>query len=62
VTLGWATEIRIPHIRFRLWIGIFQYAHQAVLAYDVAMFSFYGECLPSQCKFNFPAVQRPIIP
>ena len=61
-TLGRATEICISHIRFRLWIGMFQYAHQAVLAYDVAMFCFYGERLPSQCKFIFPAVQRPIIP
>ena len=41
---------------------MFQYAHQAVLAYDVAMFCFYGERLPSQCKFNFLAVQRPIVP
>jgi len=26
------------------------------------MFCFYGECLPRQRKFNFPAVQCPAIP
>jgi len=32
------------------------------LAYDAAMFCFYGECLLRRHKFNFPAVQRPAIP
>ena len=59
---SWATEIRIPHTRLRLWIGRFRHALEAALAYDAAMFCFYGECLPRQHKFNFPAVQRPAIP
>jgi hypothetical protein len=28
----------------------------SVLAYDATMLCFYGECLPSQYKFNFPAM------
>eukprot|EP00267_Zea_mays_P032747 XP_008666485.1 ethylene-responsive transcription factor ERF015 [Zea mays] len=59
---GWAAEIRIPRTRSRLWVGRFQHALQAALAYDAAMFCFYGERLPSQRKFNFPAAPRPAIP
>ena len=59
---GWAAEIRIPRTRSRLWVGRFQHALQAALAYDAAMFCFYGERLPSQSKFNFPGAPRPAIP
>ncbi|CAD6245981.1 unnamed protein product [Miscanthus lutarioriparius] len=59
---GWAAEIRIPRTRSRLWVGRFQHALQAALAYDAAMFCFYGERLPSQRKFNFPGAPRPAIP
>jgi len=58
----WATEILIPHTRLGLWIDRFRHALEAALAYDATMFCFYGECLPRQRKFNFPAVQRPAIP
>jgi hypothetical protein len=46
----------------RLWIGRFGHALEAALAYDAAMFCFYGERLPRPCKFNFPTIQRPAIP
>lgn len=59
---GWATEIRIPRTRFRLWIGRFQHALEAALAYDATMFCFYGEHLPRKRRFNLPAIGRPIIP
>lgn len=59
---GWAAEIRIPRTRSRLWVGRFQHAVQAALAYDAAMFCFYGESLPNQRKFNFPGAPRPAIP
>ena len=58
----WATEIRIPQTRLRLWIGRFRHALEAALVYDASMFCFYGECLPRQRKFNFSAIQRPAIP
>ena len=58
----WATEILIPHTRLGLWIDRFRHALEAALAYDAAMFCFYGECLPRQRKFSFPDVQRPAIP
>ncbi|XP_062195308.1 ethylene-responsive transcription factor ERF016-like [Phragmites australis] len=58
----WAAEIRVPRTRARLWIGTFDRARQAALAYDAAMFCFYGERLPRPRKFNFPALPRPKIP
>jgi hypothetical protein len=59
---GWATEIRIPRSRRTLWIGKFRCALEAALAYDAAMFCFYGEHPPRKRRFNFPAMQRPAIP
>jgi hypothetical protein len=46
----------------RLWIGRFGHALEAALAYDAAMFCFFGEHLPRPRKFNFLAIQRPAIP
>ncbi|WVZ92197.1 hypothetical protein U9M48_038281 [Paspalum notatum var. saurae] len=59
---GWAAEIRVPRSRGRLWVGRFEHAVQAALAYDAAVFCFYGERLPRPRKFNFPATPRPDIP
>ncbi|XP_062191336.1 ethylene-responsive transcription factor ERF015-like [Phragmites australis] len=58
----WAAEIRVPRTRSRLWIGTFDHDLQAALAYDAAIFCFYGERLPRPRKFNFPAAPRPDIP
>jgi hypothetical protein len=58
----WAAQIRIPGTRTRLWIGRFEQALQAALAYDTALFCFYGpHRLPSPRRFNFPAAPRPKI-
>ncbi|KAF8756330.1 hypothetical protein HU200_011094 [Digitaria exilis] len=59
---GYAAEIRIPSSRSRVWIGRFQHARQAALAYDAAMFCFYGERLPNLRKYNFPTMPHPDIP
>jgi len=59
---GWAMEIRIPRTRLKLWIGRFQNAIQAALAYDAAMVCLYGERLPGRRKFNCPVGRHPAIP
>jgi hypothetical protein len=56
---GYAAEIRIPSSRKRVWIGRFQHAIQAALAYDAAMFLFYGRFLPKVHRYNFPEGLRP---
>ncbi|XP_025822465.1 ethylene-responsive transcription factor ERF017-like [Panicum hallii] len=58
---GWAVEIRVPLSRQRLWVGAFETDRQAALAYDAAIFCFYGEDLPRNRRFNFPAAPRPDI-
>ncbi|XP_039855402.1 ethylene-responsive transcription factor RAP2-1-like [Panicum virgatum] len=58
---GWAVEIRVPLSRQRLWVGAFETDRQAALAYDAALFCFYGEDLPKKRGFNFPAAPRPDI-
>lgn len=59
----WAAQLRIPGTRARLWIGGFEQALQAALAYDAAIFCLYGTLrLPSPRRFNFPAALRPDIP
>ncbi|CAO2169659.1 unnamed protein product [Urochloa humidicola] len=58
----WAAEIRVPCTRDKVWIGAFNTDREAALAYDAAMFCFYGENLPRNRQFNFPAVPRPDIP
>ena len=59
---GYAAEIRIPSSRSRVWIGRFDHALQAALAYDAAMFLFYGQKLPKLRRYNFPATPRPNVP
>ncbi|KAG8047937.1 hypothetical protein GUJ93_ZPchr0008g13825 [Zizania palustris] len=50
----WAAEIRVPRTRSRLWIGTFSCPGTAALAYDAALFCFFGENLPGRHAFNFP--------
>ncbi|CAL5001190.1 unnamed protein product [Urochloa decumbens] len=56
---GYAAEIRIPSSRKRVWIGRFEHAVQAAVAYDAAMFLFYGRVLPKLRRYNFPGGPRP---
>jgi hypothetical protein len=58
----WAAEIRVPNTREKLWIGTFESARLAALAYDAAVFCFYGERLPKTRRLNFPVAPTPEIP
>ncbi|RLN03554.1 hypothetical protein C2845_PM13G22470 [Panicum miliaceum] len=58
----WAAEIRVPTTREKLWIGTFESDRLAALAYDAAVFCFYGEHLPKTRRFNFPVAPRPDVP
>nr|CAB3481436.1 unnamed protein product [Digitaria exilis] len=58
----WAAEIRVPKTRGKLWIGTFETDRLAALAYDAAVFCFYGDSLPKTRKYNFPFAPRPEIP
>ncbi|CAO2207265.1 unnamed protein product [Urochloa humidicola] len=55
----WAAEIRVPRTREKLWIGTFESDRMAALAYDAAVFCFYGENLPKARRINFEAAPRP---
>ncbi|CAL5013493.1 unnamed protein product [Urochloa decumbens] len=55
----WAAEIRVPRTREKLWIGTFESDRMAALAYDAAVFCFYGENLPKARRINFDALPRP---
>lgn len=57
----WATEIRVPRTREKVWIGTFPSPRQAALAYDAAVFCFYGKRTPKARKINFPDAPRPEI-
>jgi hypothetical protein len=52
----------VPGTRQKLWIGTFETDRQAALAYDAAVFCFYGVHLPRRRKFNYPGAPRPDIP
>lgn len=59
----WAAQIRIPGTRTKLWIGSFDQALEAALAYDTALFCFHSaHRLPNPSMFNIPAAPRPKIP
>ena len=46
----WVSEIRLPNSRERIWLGSYDSAEKAALAFDAAMFCLRGR----SAKFNFP--------
>lgn len=51
----WTSEIRLPNMVERMWLGCYNSVAQAAQAYDAALYCIHG----AGGRFNFPNNERP---